>query len=102
MNVQQLILFLYNESSYSHQLCLYLFFGFTAEYCIDGDLTLPNQVLAFFLAMIGSFILFIGLEIEIIFVHIGDNTKITMSWEILHIKRHLLLETARKKINVNL
>lgn len=66
-----------------------------------GTLTLPNQMLAFFLAMMGPFTLFIGLEIEIIFVHIGDNTKITTSQEILHIKRHLLFETARKKINVN-
>lgn len=54
-------------------------------------------MLAFFLAMMGPFTLYVGLEIEIIFVHIGDNTKITTNQEILHIKRHLLFETPRKK-----
>lgn len=91
--------FIMNHLTAINLVFIYLLFGLLAEYCtaLMGVLTLPNQMLAFFLAMMGPFTLFVGLEIEIMFMHIGDNTKITTNQEILHSKRHLLFETAKKK-----
>lgn len=59
-------------------------------------------MLAFFLAMMGPFTLHVGLEIEIMFVHIDDNTKLQQIRKYYILKGTYCLKLLEKKINVNL